>query len=207
MVSDRSVRYNGRYPRLHLPWVPEAFHARFPVSVKSLVQRLFSMGHFLKVPRAKKSGPCEKPLDQSAIPLTAPSQLQPRLYQNIQRLDVLLIGPWRCRIFQMFWLDYSHNRCVIGTRVVWRWQRSNPNNPRTHQVRLPHHFYRFGGHIEFIRVLWDAQGTLAIAQYLRALFGQKENFTVYFSGKRRSLLHPNTAQRFFSPLESFSRKN
>ena len=27
----------------------------------------------------------------------------------------------------------------------------------------------------------------------------KDNFTVYFSGKRRSLLHPNTAQRpFFS---------
>ena len=38
----------------------------------------------------------------------------------------------------------------------------------------------------------------ALAQYLRALFGQKENFTVYFSGKRRSLLHPNTAQRSFS---------
>ena len=26
---------------------------------------------------------------------------------------------------------------------------------------------------------------------------KKENFTVYFSGKRRSLLHPNTAQRTF----------
>ena len=42
VVSDRSVRYNGRHPRLHLPWVPEAFHARFPVSVKSLVQRLLA---------------------------------------------------------------------------------------------------------------------------------------------------------------------
>ena len=31
-------------------------------------------------------------LDQRAIPLIAPSQLQPRLYQNIQNLDVLLIG-------------------------------------------------------------------------------------------------------------------
>ena len=30
-----------------------------------------------------------------------------------------------------------------------------------------------------------------------SLFGQKENFTVYFSGKRRSLLHPNTAQPLF----------
>ena len=46
----------------------------------------------------------------------------------------------------------------------------------------------------------------ALAQYLRALFGQKENFNVYFSGKRRSLLHPNTAQRSFFPLQYFSRK-
>ena len=38
------------------------------------------------------SDPREKPLDQSAIPLIAPSQLQPRLYQNIQNLDVLLIA-------------------------------------------------------------------------------------------------------------------
>ena len=46
----------------------------------------------------------------------------------------------------------------------------------------------------------------ALAQYLRALFGQKENFTVYFSGKRRSLLHPNTAQGSFFPLQSYSKK-
>ena len=38
------------------------------------------------------SDPLEKPLDQSAIPLIAPSQLQPCLQQNIQHLDVLLIG-------------------------------------------------------------------------------------------------------------------
>ena len=49
-----------------VPWVPEAFHARFPVSVI-------------------KSDPREKPLDQSATPLIVPSQLQPRLYQNILR--------------------------------------------------------------------------------------------------------------------------
>ena len=41
-------------------------------------------------------------------------------------------------------------------------------------------------------VLSDGQGTLT--QYLPALFWQRENFTVYFSGKRRSLLHPNTVQ-------------
>ena len=39
-----------------------------------------------------KSDPREKPLDQSSISLIAPGQLQPRLYQNIQNLDVLLIG-------------------------------------------------------------------------------------------------------------------
>ena len=49
-----------------VPWVLETFHARFPVSVLKSDQR-------------------EKPLDQSAIPLIAPSQLQPRLYQNILR--------------------------------------------------------------------------------------------------------------------------
>ena len=43
-----------------------------------------------------------------------------------------------------------------------------------------------------------------LAQYLCSLFGQKENFTVYFSEKRRSLLHPNTAQRsFFSHYNLF----
>ena len=44
----------------------------------------------------------------------------------------------------------------------------------------------------------------AFAHYLLALFGQKENFTVYFSAKRRSLLHPNTAQRSFFPTTIFS---
>ena len=32
------------------------------------------------------------------------------------------------------------------------------------------------------------------------------SFTVYFSGKRRALLHPNTAQGSFFPLQSFSAK-
>ena len=32
------------------------------------------------------------------------------------------------------------------------------------------------------------------------------SFTVYFSGKRRSLLHPNTGQGSFFPLQSYSKK-
>ena len=42
-----------------------------------------------------------------------------------------------------------------------------------------------------------------LAQYLPAIFGQKQNFAVYFSVKRRSLLHPNTAQRSFLPITIF----
>ena len=59
--------------------------------------------------------------------------------------------------------------------------------------------------------LFDLRGIMgcpggALAQYLRPLLGQKENFTVYFAGKRRSLLHPNTTRRSFFPLQSFSTK-
>ena len=39
-----------------------------------------------------QSDPREKLLDQSAIPLIAPSQLQTHLFPNIQNLDVLQIG-------------------------------------------------------------------------------------------------------------------
>ena len=48
-------------------------------------------------------------------------------------------------------------------------------------------FYRYGDHIEFTRVKeYYGMPRGALTQYLRALFGQKENFSVYFSGKRRS---------------------
>ena len=37
-------------------------------------------------------------------------------------------------MFQMLWLDYSHNRRVLGTRV-FEGDRSNQNNPSTRHVR------------------------------------------------------------------------
>ena len=51
--------------------------------------------------------------------------------------------------------------------------------------------------------LWNAQGELA--QYLRSLFWQKENFTVYFSGKKAIIITSKlTAQRsFFSHYNLF----
>ena len=57
-----------------------------------------------------------------------------------------------------------------------------------------------------LRSIMGHQG--ALAQYLRALFEQKDKFTVYFSGKGRWLLHPNTAQRsiFFSRYNLFLEK-
>ena len=46
----------------------------------------------------------------------------------------------------------------------------------------------------------------SISNYTRFL-GGKENFNVYFSGKRRSLLNPKTAQCFFFfSLQSFGSK-
>ena len=43
---------------------------------------------------------------------------------------------------------------------------------------------------------WYAQE--ALAQCLLALFGQKENVNVYFSGKRQSSLHPTRHNDLFS---------
>ena len=64
-------------------------------------------------------------------------------------------------------------------------------------IQLTGPFLPIGGHIEFIRFKEYYGMSRGLAQYLCSLFGQKENFTVYFSEKRRSLLHPNTAQRSF----------
>ena len=60
-------------------------------------------------------------------------------------------------------------------------------------------FYQYGGHNKFIRFKeYYGIPRGALAHYLCVLYGQKENFAVYFSGKSRSLLHPNTAQQSFS---------
>ena len=64
--------------------------------------------------------------------------------------------------------------------------------------------YRYGGHIESIR----------FNEYYGMPRGHEHDpffrlvlvlwsFPVYFSGKRRSLLHPNTVQRSFFPLQSY----
>ena len=68
---SRNVFINGKQPTL---------------GAKGFSRAVSGFGQVLKC------DPREKPLDQRAIPLIAPSQLQPRLYQNIHNLDVLLIG-------------------------------------------------------------------------------------------------------------------
>ena len=75
VIFSKRSSYNIALVKEDLPWVPEALSC--PVS---------GFGQVLK------SDTREKPLDQSAIPLIAPSQLQPNVHQNIQNLDVLLIG-------------------------------------------------------------------------------------------------------------------
>ena len=56
---------------------------RLPIKGSTLGTRSFT-GAVSDFGQVLKSYPREKPLDQSAIPLIAPSQLQPHLYQNIQ---------------------------------------------------------------------------------------------------------------------------
>ena len=67
-------------------------------------------------------------------------------------------------------------------------------------------FYRYGGHIEFIRLkeyYGMPGGTRSVST--RA-FPAKIELHCIFLGKRRSLLHPNKAQRSFFLLQSFSSK-
>ena len=46
-------------------------------------------------------------------------------------------------------------------------------------------FYRYGGHIEFIKFMeYYGMPRGHSLSFFRALFGQKENFNVYFSGKK-----------------------
>ena len=66
--------------------------------------------------------------------------------------------PWTYRMFQTLWLDYNHNRRVIGTRVVW-------NNPSTH-------------HACFVFVFWKRIETedldQAIAEVTGTFDGEEE---------------------------------
>ena len=59
---------------------------------------------------------------------------------------------------------------------------------------------RYGDHIEFIRFkeYYGMPRGHSLSIYARFV-GKKENFIVYFSGKRSSLLLSNTAERSFFP--------
>ena len=66
--------------------------------------------------------------------------------------------PWRYRMFQMLWLDYNYNRRVIGTRVVWTWQGSNPDNQSTHHV-----------HFHFLEENWKYQMPVRTEDFDKAI--------------------------------------
>ena len=55
------------------------------------------------------------------------------------------------------------------------------------------------------KILMPCLDVIMIAFFSRLVL-EIWSFTVYFSGKRQSLLHPTIAQGFFSPLESYSKK-
>ena len=56
---------------------------------------------------------------------------------------------------------------------------------------------------------WQSQWPVdhrAETSFNRVTFTKLHNYIVYFSGKRWSLLHPNTVQGSFFPLQSYSKK-
>ena len=55
------------------------------------------------------------------------------------------------------------------------------------------------------KILMPCLDVIMIAFFSRLVL-EIWSFTVYFSGKKQSLLHPTIAQGFFSPLESYSNK-
>ena len=71
--------------------------------------------------------------------------------------------------------DKPQNASEPSTFIVCKFEINRP-------------FYRYGGHIELIRFKeYYGMPRGALAQYLRAPFGEKENFTVYLWGKRPTL--------------------
>ena len=63
-------------------------------------------------------------------------------------------------------------------------------------------FYQYGGHIELIRFKEYYRMPRAFSSLVLEIW----SFTVYFLGKRRTVLHPNTGQESFFPLPSYSKK-
>ena len=103
-----------------------------------------------------------------------------------------------CDVLWRTWI-YFDKFSFLYLNMEKAFKNSTPcRKSRLHLTNRP--FYRYGGHIEFIRFKeYSGMPRGALIQYLRALFGQKENFTVYFSRKRRSLLHPKRHNDIFFP--------
>ena len=109
---------------------------------------------------------------QSAIPLIAPSQLQPRLYQNIQNLDVLLIGSLEMSNVSNALIGLqsqgAHDRDAGGLKVTKI--KSKQSTKSTRQVRF-----------RFLEANWNYQMSLrtedldkAIAEVIGTFGGLEE---------------------------------
>ena len=68
-------------------------------------------------------------------------------------------------------------------------------------------FYRYGGHIEFIRFKeYHRDAQVALAQYLRRLFGQMRTSMIVYRQKGDHYYIQTRHNDLFFPLQSFSRK-
>ena len=95
-----------------------------------------------KWPARKASGQERHPFDSA----------EPIAYTKTSRIWMFCwLIPWRYRMFQTLWLDYNHERRVIGTRVVW-------NNRSTL-------------HVVFVFALWNRIETEDLDQAISEVIG------------------------------------
>ena len=107
---------------------------------------------------------------------------------------------WRYTLLTIFLTDYLLS--VQGLAQLVSARPSVRKAPSSIDL-----FHRYGGHIELLPFK-DYYGMPSGHDYdpLYSLSIRNMAFTLNFSGKRWSLLHPNTAQRSFFPLQSYSKK-
>ena len=121
--KSNSSRFKMSKQKIRIEWL---WRPRVILGSRGFSWAVFGFGRVLKWPAQKASGPERHPFD-SAEPII--TLLTSRIWM------FCWLVPWRYRMFQMLWLDYNHNRRVLGTRV-FEGDRSNQNNPSTHHVRI-----------------------------------------------------------------------
>ena len=179
VVSDRPVRYNGKYPRLHLPWVPEALNL---TRAKSLWTRAPPIGK-----RRASYNPA----------YTKTSRIWP----------FCRLVPWRHRMFQMLRIglqsQYARNRdagCLKVTKIKSKQSKHTSGSSGTFRVDL------FTDTAIILNLNFKEYHGMPREHSLSiyARFSGKKRTSLYISREKGYI--QTRHNDLFSPLQSFSRK-